>query len=386
MPSDSTASRGTLLGWDRVIGQRRAKELLQRAVSSGQVAHAYLFAGPDGVGADALALELARVLNCEEGGPVACDRCSSCRSMDSLQHPNVHLVFPLPVGKNEKQGDDPLTVLTDDQVAAVRDAIAMKAADPYAHIEIPRATAIKINSIRAIKREASLSRPTHGRNVFIILQAELMGAEASNSLLKTLEEPLADTVLLLTTAERDALLPTIVSRCQQIVCDRLSEDELEEALRRRDGLAEDAAHLASQMAGGSYAAARDLVSTDVQAQRARAVAFLRMVLTKQRLPLIQEIELLASSNDRPAVERWMRLLGGWLRDALVMTEGKPVHSQGEDQAALENFCSRFPGADLGAAVQRVERAIADLDKNGYLMLVLISLALDLRTCITRSAD
>jgi len=370
-----------LRGWNRVIGQRRVKELLRRAIQTDQVAHAYIFIGPEGVGTDALALEFARVLNCEPGGTEACDQCASCRQMDILQHSNVRLVMPLPVGKNEKQGDDPIEVLTDDQIASVRGAIAAKAKDPYASIEIPRATSIKINSIRAIKREAALSRPERGRNIFVILRAEEMGADASNSLLKTLEEPPGDTVLLLTTMDRDALLPTIVSRCQQIQCERLSDDDLEEALTLRDGLEESLAHVVAQMAGGSYTAARDIVSSDVRSRRAEAVNFLRLVLGKQRIQMIQEVERLASDNDRPAMERWLRLLGGWLRDALVLREGRSVHAAAEDLQALQSFTSRFSVADLSGAVLRVERAIADLDKNLYLLLILTTLAMDLRRLI-----
>ena len=109
--------------------------------------------------------------------------------MDSFQHPNIKLVFALPAGKNEKNGDDPINVLSDAQVADVRNQIQIKAKDPYYHIEIAKANFIKINSVRDIKREAGMSRIEEGRKIIIIFNADMMNAEASNSLLKTLEEP-----------------------------------------------------------------------------------------------------------------------------------------------------------------------------------------------------
>ena len=78
-----------------------------------------------------LAIEFAKTLNCTKGGIEACGVCPNCQRMDSFQHPNIKLVFALPVGKNEKNGDDPINVLTEAQVAEVREQIQAKAKDPY---------------------------------------------------------------------------------------------------------------------------------------------------------------------------------------------------------------------------------------------------------------
>ena len=118
------------MSWSSIVGQERVKALLKRTLQSDQVAHAYLFYGPEGIGKDALALEFAKTLNCTKGGIEACGVCPHCQRMDSFQHPNVKLVFALPVGKNEKNGDDPINVLTEAQVAEVREQIQTKAKDP----------------------------------------------------------------------------------------------------------------------------------------------------------------------------------------------------------------------------------------------------------------
>ncbi len=240
--------------------------------------------------------------------------------MDSFQHPNINFVFALPIGKNEKTGDDPINVLTDAQVAEVREHIQLKAKDPYHRIEVTKANFIKINSVRDIKREASMSQTEEGKKIFIILNADMMNAEASNSLLKTLEEPLPNTILLLTTSAKDQLLPTIVSRCQLMKCDLLSDAEIENALIAREGIDSSLARLVAQLANGSYSNARRLCSQNMVEERKDVVEFLRLVLGKNKAMLIDAIDELASSSDRLSIERWLKLLQSWLRDALLLQQ------------------------------------------------------------------
>ncbi|RPI05682.1 MAG: hypothetical protein EHM64_05700 [Ignavibacteriae bacterium] len=372
------------MSWSTIVGQERVKALLKRTLQNGQIAHAYLFFGPEGIGKDALALEFARTLICTGGGIESCGVCPQCRRMDSFQHPNVKLVFALPAGKNETNGDDPINVLTDAQVANVREQLSVKAKDPYHRIEIPKANFIKINSVRDIKREAAMSRSEEGRKIFIIFNADMMSTEAGNSLLKTLEEPLPGTVLLLTTSAKDQLLPTIVSRCQLIQCDLVSEKEIESALISRDHVATALARVISQLANGSYSNARRLSLQNMAEERKEVVEFMRLVLGRRKTALIDAIDELASSSDRPATERWLKLLQSWLRDALLVQHHAPAPLLEDEKQSIENFNKNFPQADLVTAVQSVEKAIAHLDKNVYLHLILTTLAIELRTTITET--
>jgi DNA polymerase-3 subunit delta' len=370
------------MSWPSIVGQERVKALLQRTLHNGQIAHAYLFYGPEGIGKDALAIEFAKTLRCAKGGREACGTCSHCQRMDSFQDPNVKLVFALPVVKSEKNGDDPMNVLTEAQVAEVREQIQLKVKDPYRRIEITKANFIKINSVRDMKREASLSVIEDGKKIFIIFNAEMMNAEAGNSLLKTLEEPLPGTILLLTSSAKDQLLPTIISRCQLIKCDLLSDTEIETALIARDGVDENSARLVALLANGSYSKARRLSLQNLSEERKDVVDFMRLVLGKRKTPLIDAIEELASSTDRPALEQWLKLLQSWLRDALLIQQHAQVPLLEDERQSMENFVKNFHKANLVAAVQTVEKAIAHLDKNVYLHLILTILAIDLRQNIT----
>jgi len=369
-----------LVPWPRVIGQRRVKETLRAALRSGRLAHAYLFYGEEGVGKDAMAIELARVIRCERGTDDACGECPSCSRMAALQHPDVRLIVPLPRGSQEKDDDEPLARLSDADVRAVREQIALKAADPYHRIQVPRANVIKINSIREIRRESSFATTDRRRRVYIIAGADGMNEAAANTLLKTLEEPPGDTMLILTTAHRDALLPTILSRCQNIRFDPLAEEEIREALLARGRCPEEQAPLLARLAGGSYTRALALAGGDVAAQRADVVDFVRKAIGGKTLELIEMIERMAETKDRDVHTRFLTLMLFWFRDALVLRHGAAIVNI--DQAAeLKSFVAKFPGADLTRALLDVEDAISLVDRYTYIKLVLAQLAVRLRAAI-----
>lgn len=368
------------MSWDHVIGQVRVKELLQKALAVGQVAHAYLLFGDEGVGKDALALEFAKALNCERNRTDPCDECPSCKRVETLQHPNVRFIVALPTGKNEKTGDDPVAVLTEDQVGELRHELAEKARDPYHQIFIEKANFIKVNSVRELRREASLTGFLSGKKVFIVSNADMMNTEASNSLLKTLEEPPADTVLILTTSRKDQLLPTIISRCQLVRCEALSEDDLARALVERDGHKESEARVAAQLANGSFTAAQRLASEDMVRLQSEVVRFLRVALGNSPVSILAEIDQLLSSTEKTESERWLRLLQVWFHNAIALrTSG--LGKRSDEDEDLRKFVERFGGADLLKASAAVDRSIALISKNVYLHLIFVCLAIELKSVL-----
>lgn len=365
------------MSWDRVIGQQRVKELLRRTLKSGQVAHAYLFYGPEGVGKDAMAIEFARALNCQTRSDEACDRCASCKKVNSLQHPNIQLIHALPVGKAEQKGDNPIEVLTEEQVEAVQEQLRLKAENPYYRLSIPKATFIKINSIREVKRQSAMSMIEEGKKVYLIINADEMNLEASNSLLKTLEEPTPSTLLILTTALRDKLLPTITSRCQLVQFDPLEESDIRNDLATREGVEQEQAALVAKLSQGNYARAVELLSVDIKAEREEIVQFVRAALSARPSMLFAGTDKLSAGSDRNAIERSLRMLQVWLREALVLRERGSI-DHGQESEDVRRFVERFPHANLPAALESVETSIALLGKNVYIPLILTNLALDLK--------
>jgi len=359
--------------WPRVIGQMRVKRALLSALRTGRLAHAYLFYGPEGVGKDAMALELARLLHCERGGEEACGECGSCTRAATMQHPDIQLITALPTGKSEEKNDPPLAKLTADDVDTIREEYRKKGGNPYYRVEIPRALVIKISSIRDLRREAALTSFGGNKRVFIISRAEDMEDAAANALLKTLEEPISDCLILLTTANRDALLPTIVSRCQQVRFDPLTEEDIRQALIARQDVESSQAALIGRLANGSYSRAVALLQTDVFEERTFAVDFIRNALAGNAARIIEDADRIASWKNREQTQRFLLTILMWFRDALVLSKGGTVINL-DQQDDLRRFLARNPGADIPAAMAETERALSLLERNAYIKLVLYTLA------------
>jgi DNA polymerase-3 subunit delta' len=367
------------MGWANVIGQTRVKNLLKRAIAANELAHAYLFYGLRGIGKQAMAIEFARTILCSKKGVEACGECNSCKKFALLRHPDLNLVFPLPVGKTETAGDDPIDALDPDQIDQVREQIRLKAENPYYEISIPKANFIKINSVRGLKRTSSMTSVEGSWKVFLLFDADLMNAEAGNSLLKTLEEPTQHTLLVLTTSEKDKLLPTIVSRCQLVQFSPLQDAEIAAALQVREHVSAEEAMLVAKVAQGSYTAASELLSSNLVDERAEVLRFIRASLGWKEVSLTEFIDGLASSNDRKGVEQWLKVLQTWLRDAMILRDAGGSYTKGMDtDKDMVSFVQKFPRANIERAIQCVEATIALVRKNVYLHLLLTTLSYDLR--------
>lgn len=360
-----------------MIGQRHAKALLTKARAQERLAHAYCFWGPEGTGKSALALAFAKTLLCEKGLDTPCGSCPSCKKLITLQHPNLKFIFALPGGDAKKNGDG--DTLENEVRDEVRRQIAKKAAEPYAAICIPKATAIRIRDIRAIRKEASMTATEKGKKIFILLDVDTMNEASANAFLKVLEEPPEDTLFLLVTAHKEQVRQTILSRCQAVQCIRLTEDEITQALVAREGIDAERARLTARLSDGSYTRALSLLNEDLDTQRADAVAFMRGCLGHAVIKFFDDQEEYLSSKKREPVEQLLHLLLVWFRDAIIYRERGETGVINRDQLSdIASFVSRFGGSDLAACASEVEKALGLLRRNVYLPLVLLSLTVQLK--------
>ncbi len=360
-----------------VIGQDRVKKFLRNSIRRKRLAHAYLFSGPEGAGMEAMAFDLARTILCDRKGEQACGECKNCMLAAGLRHPDIHVHFPLPVGRNESPDDEPLDRLTPQELETVRREVEAKALDPYHRISIPRANHVKLTSVRSVRRRAALGSFEGGEKIFIILDAHTMTTEASNALLKTLEEPTPGTLIILTTSDTDAILPTVVSRCQQVRFDPLGEAEISAGLVTLHGLDAARAAMIGKLAGGSFSSAVRLVREDLAGRRDAAVDLLRNVLHRPHREMVSLFDDLAGGERADALEVLL-LLGTWIRDAMLVSSGRPPEVNVDDAATIGKFAAQYPDFGYPVAIDAIEEAVSDMRKNVYIHLVLQALGIRIR--------
>ncbi len=365
---------------DRVWGQDRPKKILQRLISENHLPHALLLYGPDGIGKQNLALELARHLNCEWGPMNACGICASCLQFESLQVSSLFLAFPTKANDGEidkkeqlENGDTRITrrysQKTEEEIAT---AITETTKDVWTPLQVPGATNVRVISIRFLRQWAQYGTWLgKGRKVAIIAQAHRMNEETSNALLKVLEEPPPDTLLILLTKSPEDLLPTIQSRCQSIRMEPLSVELITEKLMtlpvaelsRTERLSHDEAEEIAILSEGNFVRAREMANSDALVKTDMAIEFLvGCVSSKQRRDLLQRVETMARGRNIDELEKFLIRVVLFLRDALRLRlhtgEGYPAGLLVRGDALLDRlrkFVQFTKQSDLAAAIEEVLR-------------------------------
>src|SRR3972149_10929022 len=212
------------MSFAEITGQDRAINILKRSIANDHIAHSYLFHGPDGAGKKCVAISFAMAMNCTEAEGDACGQCTSCRKISSGIHPDFTLL-------DGESGEI--------KISAIRDVINSMVYKP----------------LEAKKR------------VVIVNGAERFNISSSNAFLKTLEEPPADTVIILISSSPDMLLQTILSRCQKVSFSQIPPHIITGILMDKVGIEEDQAEFVAHMSDGSPGKAISLSSEDVQQTR-----------------------------------------------------------------------------------------------------------------------
>jgi len=197
------------MNFNTIQGHDKTKRILKRAVKTGRLSHAYLFSGLEGIGKRLTAIALSKILLCPSHGLDPCGTCSACIQVEKGNHPDLMMISP-----TEKK-------------------------------------TIPIESIRTLKQELSRKSFASGYKVCLIDDAETMTIAAENSLLKTLEEPPPDSIIILISAQPYRLLPTVLSRCQHIKFQPLPISTASALIRKKMNVDEETDSLLVSLTGGS---------------------------------------------------------------------------------------------------------------------------------------
>ncbi len=351
--------------FDTLIGQEVAKRTIRRAWDEGRLAGSYLFYGPDGVGKEAAAMDLARAVNCTADGGRPCRACSSCRRIAAYQHPDFHYLAPVPHSSSESERR---------KIAEeVAEQLKEKAAQPHRPLSFDRPTAISIDDIRNLRQGLSLQPYEGGRKAAVIAQAERMTEEASNAFLKMLEEPSPTTIFVLVSDRPNALLPTIVSRCQKVRFDLLTAGAIEAHLIEKHGLPDVEARLMADLAGGSLGRALEMLEQGFWEERDLAWELLESAASEDYHMMLHHAG--RASEERSKPERVLNLIEEVASDIVHLRHGlRVVNADRADRlAALDR---KLSGARMEKLVNGLERAKAALRHNVTPRLCLITAVAD----------
>lgn len=365
--------------------------LLRAAFGSGRPSHAYLFYGPEGVGKETTALEVAAALNCDRGGLEGCGECKACSMAARLSHPDIHLVFPRP--RDAKPED-------------IGELLARYVENGHHHIEVwddvsgrveKLSKKLAIISVETILSEVvakANQRPYVGPwKVFVLADADMMTVEAANTLLKTLEEPPDMTVIILTTSRLSALPVTVVSRCQKIPFARLSRETVERILLGdpRLGLNEEGARAAAALARGSAGRALRVESRGFEAELDNVAALMTGRRAGDIGSLLEEAEKLAFRLGRGDQQRILDLMLLWLRDVLMLANAEPGETRAEvlysrHMDALE---AQARAMDVGLTeplIKKIDDARRAIERYSNPTIVFTSVLLDIAIARKRAAS
>lgn len=275
------------MSFDRVRGQGAAVERLRAALKTERLSHAYLITGAPGVGKRTLARELVRAVLCEKKKDDACDRCRSCRALDSGNSWDCSILTVEDGKGNARPVDD-----SDRE--------------------------IKVASVRTMERELSVKVAEGRARAVLIPGAERMNEEAQNALLKTLEEPAGSRLLVLTSSRPEALLPTVISRLARLRLRPLSAEEIADYLTVEEKVSPAAARELAAAADGSIGAALSADLEEVRATREFARRELASADSGMPLPLADRIMEFARerSGSGKGLEPLRRGLLGLFRAAI----------------------------------------------------------------------
>lgn len=322
--------------FNEIIGHDAVIERLKRDLAGRRVPHAYLFTGPQGVGKATVGELVCKAMLCLADDPVRrpCGDCIACKKMLHLNHPDFHLVK---LDKDKKQ--------------------------------------IRIDQIRQIQAELALKPYEAQWKTLLIDDADFLNESAQNALLKTLEEPPGDTLIILVCTSLRNLLPTIISRCRVERFAPISTDKITSLLISKLGWKEKDALFASAVANGSVGKA---FSLDIESLR---------VAREEIKKIIMELSVSNQSKAEKVVnaaeffikagEEGIVILRMLLRDMAVLQANSTRVINRDIEDELESIASNGSVEDIVKKFTATAEALERLNRNANKSLVYESLALAL---------
>lgn len=367
-----------------IIGQEDLKRHLARSVDAGRVSHAQLFTGASGYGSLALAVAYVQYLCCRhrrEGD--SCGECPDCKQIEALAHPDLHLVFP--VNKQGKKSGE--AMLSDEFLPQFRTLFAERrgyfsSQDWYDRLDLGKTLKGMISAREAdeIIRKLSFKSFEADYKAMLVWLPETMNEEASNKILKILEEPWERTVFILVSEQPDRLLPTILSRTQEVSVPRIAPEILEREAALRGITDPTQARNMARLSGGDLLELEHLAAGENEGLRKEYFdlfcGLMRLSYNDKHLELIgwaEEVAQLSREQQRGFLRNAARLL----RESFMLHAGlgEIGYLWGEELSFCSKFAPFVGTQNIEPLIAEIERAGAQIAQNGNPTIVFTHFAL-----------
>ncbi len=373
-----------------ITGQEELKRHLACAVDAGRISHAQLFTGHAGAGALALAVAYVQYLCCRhrcDGD--SCGECPDCRQIAALAHPDLHLVFPV-----NKQGKKSGEVMRSDEfLPQFRALFAERGGyfspqDWYDRLDLGKTLKGMIAAREAdeIIRKLSFKSFEADYKTMLVWLPETMNEEAANKILKILEEPWERTLFVLVSEQPDRLLPTILSRTQEVAVPRIASDVLERVAAAKGVTDPVQRRNMARLAGGDLLELQHLVAGESDALRKENFdlfrTLMRLSYNDRHLELITWAEE-AAQLSREQQRAFLRDAARLLRESYMLHAGirEVSYLWGEELAFCSKFAPFVGSRNIEPLIAEIESASAQLSQNGNPTIVFTHFALSVSKMI-----
>ena len=375
-----------------ITGQEDLKRHLVQSVDAGRISHAQLFTGQAGAGALALAGAYVQYLCCRHRrGGDSCGECPDCKQIAALAHPDLHLVFPV-----NKQGKKSGEVMRSDEFLPLfRGLFAERggyfsAQDWYDRLDLGKTLKGMIAAREAddIIRKLSFKSFEADYKTMLIWLPEAMNEEAANKILKILEEPWEKTLFLLISEQPERLLPTIISRTQEVAVPRIAPDVLERAAQERGVTDPVKARNIARLAGGDLVELQHLVAGESDALRKENFdlfcGLMRLSYNDKHLELVTWAEE-AAQLSREQQRAFLRDASRLLRESYMLHAGinEISYLWGEELAFCSKFAPFVGSQNIEPLIAEIECALAQISQTGNPTIVFTHFALSVSKMIKR---
>jgi len=377
--------------FSEIIGQDHLKNHLTRSADSGRIPHAQLFVGPEGCGTLATAIAYAQYILCQNTHGENANGNPSCNlKFNELGHPDLHFVYPTVTNADVKSKPKSIDFIADWR-QFIKENSYGSLFDWLQFIEAGNKQGeIRVEDAKEILRLLSLKSYEGGYKVMIIWMAEKLNIEASNKLLKLLEEPTDKTIFILIAESEEDIIQTILSRCQVLHFNRLSENQIAQKLVKDFSTDERKAKAIAHQAQGNFNKALKILK-----ENGEEVVFEQWFVDWVRAAfrakgnataindLITWSETLAAIG-RESQKKFLNFCIEMFRQAMLVnyqTTSLVYMEPNVPKFKLENFAPFVNGSNIEAIFNELSDAIYHIERNGNAKLILTDLSIKLTRLI-----